>query len=761
MNAPISPDELIEQARNARGRDWPRAAEATAALRNQFPDMPIGYEIGAAAARSLRRFEEASAILTEAASRFPDRPWVISEQAWTTQALNDFDETRRLAAELRDRFPEVGAGYHVGAAAARSLLRFEEAKAILAEAASRFPDRAWVISEQAWTAQALDDFHEARRLGAELRDRFPDVGDGYHVGVAAARSLRRFDEAKAILAEAASRFPDRPWVISERAATDQAINDLVDASRFPDRPRVISEQAWTAQALNDFDEARRLGAELRDRFPDVGDGYHVGAAAARSLRRFDEAKAILAEAASRFPDRPWVISEQAWTAQALNDFDEARRLGAELRDRFPDVGDGYHVGAAAARSLQRFDEADAVVLAADARFPTESWPTALRATNACARGDLDQAIQLAAELRLRHPTAESGYDLGARMLQLQNRLAEAEEVLREAKPGFSSTPWYARRSAEIGHLRVNRAKAESLIEALGGGTPNLARPEKPDSGALDKVVVIVGMHRAGTSLCAKIINRLGVELGSPLLLPSVDNPDGFWEHREIMECHEALLEYLGACWDTIWSVRPAINEDLQNEAARSIIIRMKAVIVEQLQTSGGVWAFKDPRTACFLPLWTSLFKDLGVEPIWILAVRDPRAVAASLHARNRLPVEIAELLWSEHYLNALRHLGPCISCVVHYEKWFTSPRHQLNDLARAIGIDAMGAIDEAERSIISELRHNVPGSGNTILDIAQDVYAWLHPEPLNFRYLQRTARSAWLDLETLAANGRQCKSLAT
>lgn len=131
---------------------------------------------------------------------------------------------------------------------------------------------------------------------------------------------------------------------------------------------------------------------------------------------------------------------------------------------------------------------------------------------------------------------------------------------------------------------------------------------------------------------------------------------------------------------------------------------------------------KDPRTARLLPLWKGIFNDPGVQPIWLLAVRHPRAVANSLLIRDGIPLVTGELLWAELYLDALHHIGANIAGVIHYEQWFSSPREQFRERAIAIGGVSSDAIDVAARSIRAKLRHNVPAPGEHSLDLAQLVY---------------------------------------
>src|SRR5947209_10297687 len=56
-------------------------------------------------------------------------------------------------------------------------------------------------------------------------------------------------------------------------------------------------------------------------------------------------------------------------------------------------------------------------------------------------------------------------------------------------------------------------------------------------------VVVLGMHRSGTSLCADALGRLGVRMADqPDAQPS--NPQGQWERLEIVERHDRILEML-------------------------------------------------------------------------------------------------------------------------------------------------------------------------------------------------------------------------
>ena len=71
----------------------------------------------------------------------------------------------------------------------------------------------------------------------------------------------------------------------------------------------------------------------------------------------------------------------------------------------------------------------------------------------------------------------------------------------------------------------------------------------PGDAASSQGILVLGMHRSGTSIVTNILNVLGAELGSRLMPPAHDNPDGFREHLDVVHVHDELLAALGHAWD--------------------------------------------------------------------------------------------------------------------------------------------------------------------------------------------------------------------
>jgi hypothetical protein len=69
------------------------------------------------------------------------------------------------------------------------------------------------------------------------------------------------------------------------------------------------------------------------------------------------------------------------------------------------------------------------------------------------------------------------------------------------------------------------------------------------------IVMVLGMHRSGTSLCSHVLSALGVDMTDKLAAPgrdgpTEDNPLGQWERWEIVEFHDRILRFFNREYHT-------------------------------------------------------------------------------------------------------------------------------------------------------------------------------------------------------------------
>ena len=86
---------------------------------------------------------------------------------------------------------------------------------------------------------------------------------------------------------------------------------------------------------------------------------------------------------------------------------------------------------------------------------------------------------------------------------------------------------------------MSRIKTEKRSGKNGAASAkNALYPKRARSQSLGRmnfdVVVVLGMHRSGTSALTKALELFGIDLGTDLLPPQDDNPKGFFEDRGLV-----------------------------------------------------------------------------------------------------------------------------------------------------------------------------------------------------------------------------------
>jgi hypothetical protein len=223
------------------------------------------------------------------------------------------------------------------------------------------------------------------------------------------------------------------------------------------------------------------------------------------------------------------------------------------------------------------------------------------------------------------------------------------------------------------------------------------------------------MHRSGTSILARMAHELiGVGLGNQLLQADKWNADGYWEDTRILDAHEKILRLIGREVMSPDATRPYPAEWWRAADLRFLKCQLADTVREELDRHHGLWGFKDPRTARLLPLWRDIFTELDVTPRYLLTVRDPRAVSASLARRNGFSAARSQLQWLFHYLDAVHYTGGRLSLVADYDRWFSDPQGQAHALIRACraihasqdSLDLPEALTTIQRIVKRRLRHH-------------------------------------------------------
>ena len=144
--------------------------------------------------------------------------------------------------------------------------------------------------------------------------------------------------------------------------------------------------------------------------------------------------------------------------------------------------------------------------------------------------------------------------------------------------------------------------------------PRAAKPGRPPRTA----IVVLGMHRSGTSALARVVNLLGAALPSALLPPAPGNEKGHWEPAKVAALHDEILASVGSQWHAptgpaeIWFLSPQAN---------AYVARIKEAILSEYGEAP-LFVVKDPRLSLLFPLWSRAFAELGIACKAIVAIRN-------------------------------------------------------------------------------------------------------------------------------------------
>jgi len=258
--------------------------------------------------------------------------------------------------------------------------------------------------------------------------------------------------------------------------------------------------------------------------------------------------------------------------------------------------------------------------------------------------------------------------------------ASAHPLEALAQAHQARDPWLA--YSDISDLSLESDDLATITQAPAGVESGDERPGHSNSQA-PAAILILGMHRSGTSALTRVINLLGADLPSRLM-PGADddNPRGFWESLPIYQLNDEMLAAVGSSWDDWRSVSlDALDANLTAE--------FKARALDLLHrdfTSSSLFVLKDPRISRLLPFWIDVLTELGAAPKCVLAIRNPLEIAASLRVRNGFSPAKSHLVWLRYVLDSERDTRFLPRAFVRYDALLNDWRGVAEALAQTLAI---------------------------------------------------------------------------
>jgi hypothetical protein len=235
------------------------------------------------------------------------------------------------------------------------------------------------------------------------------------------------------------------------------------------------------------------------------------------------------------------------------------------------------------------------------------------------------------------------------------------------------------------------------------GPPSRApRPVREPNPPFRTAILVLGMHRSGTSALTRAISLLGADLPVNLMPAVRDNNEmGFWESLDAYRLNDAILSAAGSSWDDWRRFDP---DWLPVGTTMGFKARALALLEQDFEDSN-LFVLKDPRLCRLLPFWLEVLQEFRAEPVCILPLRNPVEVAASLGRRDGFSPGKSYLLWLRHVLDAERGTRSMRRAFSSYDGLLGDWRGTVNALSRELDIIWPRPVDSAATEIEAFLQH--------------------------------------------------------
>ena len=182
-------------------------------------------------------------------------------------------------------------------------------------------------------------------------------------------------------------------------------------------------------------------------------------------------------------------------------------------------------------------------------------------------------------------------------------------------------------------------------------------------GQARTAILVLGMHRSGTSALARLIGYCGAALPADAIEAHADNARGYWESAAIVKADDQLLRVARSSW---FDPRPLDLSRLEPAALRSRKDRIWEAVTAAFGDAPLI-AIKDPRQCRFVPTIVETLAEHGIAARAALMLRSPAAVARSIANRDGTTSAFAHLLWLRHMIDAERATRGLMRAVVDFD----------------------------------------------------------------------------------------------
>jgi hypothetical protein len=184
-----------------------------------------------------------------------------------------------------------------------------------------------------------------------------------------------------------------------------------------------------------------------------------------------------------------------------------------------------------------------------------------------------------------------------------------------------------------------KARARCFVNSLASQAE--LQQARTTNRIADHLVIVLGMHRSGTSALTGMLAKAGFAAPSDLIQADNANPKGYWESLSINRLNEKFLAEMDSHWSSSLPLPAGWSESISARKWRSSLIN----IISESFGGAELPTIKDPRFCILIMGLEPWLESRLIDISFIIPVRHPLEVSHSLLQANGTSLNKALRLW--------------------------------------------------------------------------------------------------------------------
>ena len=203
-----------------------------------------------------------------------------------------------------------------------------------------------------------------------------------------------------------------------------------------------------------------------------------------------------------------------------------------------------------------------------------------------------------------------------------------------------------------------------------------------------QIIIVLGVYRSGTSALTKGLEVMGVELPDPAKVSfNTFNEKGYWEDQDFFFFNLELIQALGALENRRRNILPLTAKEVDFLCEQGFLEKASQLLREKVPASAPL-GIKTSSFSFLLPFWKKVFQECGVQASFVIALRSPLSVVASIEAAQEIigkqDQEKSFWVWISYMLSCLEHTEGERRVLVDYDELLQAPAREIEKIANAL-----------------------------------------------------------------------------